>query len=305
MNDIKTILEKIGYTSLKQMGDNWSTRPLYRESNNDFALSIKCDSGIYYDFVERRGGSFTELVQRSLKLLTHQDAEKILKDNNFEDSEIKSNHYEQHITMQKVFSKDMLLKLIHDNSYWNKRGISNETLDIFQGGITWNGRMTGRYVFPIINEKWELVGFSGRRLNNDEKYPKWLLIGKKKEWVYPMQSYQYIKEKKQVVLVESIGDFLALYTVGIKNVLVLFGVSLSAAVIAFLLKYDVAKINICLNNDEEKNSVGNNAAKDIKKELQAYFDESQLNIINLPYKDINDWLLADKDGLEKFCKENL
>jgi DNA primase len=105
--------------------------------------------------------------------------------------------------------------------------------------------------------------------------------------------------------VESIGDFLALYTVGIKNVLVLFGVSLSAAVIAFLLKYDVAKINICLNNDEEKNSVGNNAAKDIKKELQAYFDESQLNIINLPYKDINDWLLADKDGLEKFCKENL
>lgn len=120
-----------------------------------------------------------------------------------------------------------------------------------------------------------------------------------------MQSYQYIKEKKQVVLVESIGDFLALYTVGIKNVLVLFGVSLSAAVIAFLLKHDVAKINICLNNDEEKNSVGNNAAKDIKKELQSYFDESQLNIINLPYKDINDWLLADKDGLEKFCKENL
>jgi DNA primase len=305
INNIKEILNKIGYLQLKDLGTDWQTRPLFRDSDNDTALVIKKDSGIYYDFVERRGGNFSELVQRTLRLPTYQDAEKILKDNNFEDAEIKSNKYESHITMQKVFPKQMLLKLIHDNSYWNKRGISNETLDIFKGGITFNGRMTGRYVFPIENLKNELVGFVGRKIYQDNDFVPWKIIGKKSEWIYPIQSHKYIREKKQVILVESIGDFLSLCEVGVKNILVLFGVNLSPAIISLLLKYDVSKIHICLNNDEEKNSVGNNAAQEIAGELTSYFDKSQINLVTLKFKDFNEWLLADKDGLEKFCKENL
>src|ERR1039457_5989019 len=111
MNEIKIILEKIGYT-LIDMGNEWRTKPLYRESDNNSVVSIQKITGLYYDFADRTGGNLKDLIKRTLNLSNDQDAEKILKDNNFIDPEIKSNKYESHISMQKTFQKEMLLKLI-------------------------------------------------------------------------------------------------------------------------------------------------------------------------------------------------
>lgn len=303
MNNIQSVLNKIGYTDLKDMGNEWRTRPLYRFSDNATSLVIKKDTGLWYDFSERIGGNLTQLVQRTLKLGSFDDAKKVLAENNI-DAEIKNHKYISFVTMQKTFDKSMLHKLTKKHDYWNGRGISEKTVAQFGGGITYNGRLTNRYVFPIFNSKSELVGFAGRLLVNNPDFPKWKLIGQKSQWLYPLHlNKEEIEKKKSVILVESIGDMLALFECGIKNILVIFGVDLSEKMIEFFLKMDMQKIIIALNDDEGNGLVGNNAAIEIRDKLYNYFDEEQVSLITPENKDFNEWLKKDRAGLEKFLEQ--
>ena len=63
---IKEILTEIGYDLLDQ-GNNYRAKPLYRDSDSQNVLSIDKDSGVWYDFKEKKGGKFEELVRLSLK----------------------------------------------------------------------------------------------------------------------------------------------------------------------------------------------------------------------------------------------
>mgnify|MGYP001287018461 CR=1 FL=1 len=45
--------------------------------------------------------------------------------------------------------------------------------------------MYRRMVFPVYNEHNQIVGFSGRKVDDDNDYPKWKHIGKRNNWVYP------------------------------------------------------------------------------------------------------------------------
>ena len=53
------------------------------------------------------------------------------------------------------------------HEYWVGRGISEQTLTHFEGGVVYEGKMKNRYVFPIFDYKKNLVGVSGRDLVND------------------------------------------------------------------------------------------------------------------------------------------
>jgi DNA primase len=143
--------------------------------------------------------------------------------------------------------------------------------------------MKNRYVFPIFDIKNNIIGFSGRDITNLSKI-KWKHLGEKNDFVYPLfLNSQDIETQKEVILVESIGDMLSLYQAGIKNVLVTFGTSLSLGILNYLLKIDVKKINISLNNDSNKNNAGNIGAEKTYSRLKRYFDDKQLKIA-LPTK---------------------
>jgi DNA primase len=92
-----------------------------------------------------------------------------------------------------------------------------------------------------------------------------------------------LQEQREVILVESVGDMLNLWQNGIKNVLVTFGTSLSLPILNQLLKLDIKKIYISLNNDSNKNMAGNIGADKIYSRLKRYFDQRQLKIA-LPIK---------------------
>ena len=273
--DGKEILQKIGYTDLREGSKEWSTRPLYRDSDNYTALSINKVTGDWYDFVERIGGKLPQLVQKTLQLPDNQAVEAFLGDSSYKIT-IKNNY---ELTDVKKFDKQLLIKLGKDHSYWASRGVSVHTVNTFQGGVTFNGRMAYRYVFPIFNDREDLVGFSGRRLNENENFAKWKHLGKKTGWLYPIKwNAHIIMEKKEVILVESIGDMLSLWEAGIKNTLVTFGVNVSPKIIEFLLKIDAQKIIIAFNNDSDNKSVGNFAAEEAKLKLMNFFDERQITI---------------------------
>jgi hypothetical protein len=81
MENLEQILNSIGYTSLKDLGLEYQTTPLYRDSNNATALVIRKSDGVFYDFVEKIGGSLAYLIQLTLKT-TPEDVQKILQNNN-------------------------------------------------------------------------------------------------------------------------------------------------------------------------------------------------------------------------------
>jgi hypothetical protein len=279
--NVYQILTDLGY-KLKDFGKEYRTRPLYRDSDNDTVLKIYKDTGHWFDFKENISGDFSSLVGMTLKLEDPSKAKEWLKDKNF------TFHQPKEISKPllkstKKFDLELLSNLENNHSYWNKRNINNETLSQFKGGVGKAGKMKSRYVFPIFDIKNNIIGFSGRDITNLSKI-KWKHLGEKNDFVYPLfLNSQAIETQKEVILVESIGDMLSLYQAGIKNVLVTFGTSLSLGILNYLLKIDIKKIYISLNNDSNKNNAGNIGAEKTYSRLKRYFDDKQLKI-SLPTK---------------------
>jgi hypothetical protein len=275
--EVLDILQKIGYTDLRDFGKEWRARPLYRPSDNTTSLCIKKSTGEWYDFSGRVGGGLAQLVQTTLGI-SFEDTKAFLGDTTIKPSS--KNRYE--LSSVRKFDKMLLVKLQKDHTYWLNRRISTKTVEIFEGGITFNGRMAYRYVFPIFDERHDLIGFSGRSLTNNPDYPKWKHLGAKSNWLYPLTwNREILSEKREVILLESIGDMLALWENNIKNTIVCFGVDVSHKIVELLLKLDTQRIIVAFNNDTKNNNVGNEAAEDCKTKLLNFFDPQQV-VIALP-----------------------
>ena len=222
LNIIYNLLTEIGY-SLKDYGKEYRTKPLYRESDNDTVLRIYKDTGNWIDFKENITGDFTSLIKLSLNLKNNDEAKKYLENKNFiiytNDNTLIN---KPKIKNVKTFDKNILNSLIKNHDYWIKRNINIETLEKFKGGLIREGKMKNRYVFPIFNHKNEIIGLSGRDTTNNNSI-KWKHLGEKSSWCYPLfLSLDLIKNKKEVIIVESIGDCLNLFQAGISNVIVSF-----------------------------------------------------------------------------------
>ena len=297
-SSVKDILTEIGYDLLDQ-GKNYRTKPLYRDSDSSNVLSIDKESGVWYDFKEKRGGKFEELIRLSLKQGDITETKEWLKLKAGRSGPIVKKEKPK-LKMPKKYPKEILLKLKKDHSYWEGRGINPEVSKIFEGGVAESGQMANRYVFPIFNSLDEVVGFTGRYLKDipaNSKIPKWKHVGGTSGWCFPLKhNKKHIFKNKSVILVERVGDTLALRNAGIYNSMVTFGLTVSKAVTLVLLRMDVQQIFISFNNDFENNA-GNRAAEEAKKQLLKHFDSEQVKV-SLPFKndfgdmnvsEINQW----------------
>ena len=92
---------------------------------------------------------------------------------------------------------------------------------------------------------------------------------------------------------------LSLWQSGVKNTAVIFGLDINNSLLNLLIRLDLNKIYISLNNDEDKNNAGNNAAKKLNTKLLKFFDKNQVTVA-LPTKndfgvmnqqEISQWIL--------------
>lgn len=276
MTSVRDVLINIGYDP-KDFGSTFRAKPLYRDSNNNTSLIIDKETGKWHDFGTNQGGDLQQLIKVSLGISSEEELSKYLA------GYVPTTQKHVKIEQQKIYPKELLVKLKKDYSYWEGRGVSKETLELLQGGIADNGKMANRYVFPIFNSQDELVGFCGRSLSKCPEI-KWKILGAKSNWCYPLKiNKSIIAESGEVILLESLGDFLSLWEAGIKNSIVCFGVEVSSTIISSLIKLDVKKIILGFNNDIGNNEVGNKAAQRAKDKLSSYFDEDQIQIA-LPVK---------------------
>ena len=312
--DFQGILESIGY-QLIDCGDHWRTQALYRDGDNKTAVKIYKNTGVWMDFVENKGSKpFEALVQLTIK--DPSQVTEILGKSSTEN--VITYSPTEKIEMEKIYPEESLEKLFPNYNFYKKREISELTQQKFQVGLAGVGKMYRRMVFPIYNEHTQLIGFSGRKVDDDNNYPKWKHIGKRNNWVYPALNKktevdEEIKLKKEVILVESIGDALALYEQGIKNVLVIFGLSVNNNIINYLSAHSIRHICISTNNDKGS---GENRGfiAGIKSfiKLSKYFDLDSLTVKfpPTPYNDfgdahldgynLNDWLARDIDKAAQF-----
>ena len=287
--DVKEILSDLGYKGLKIYNRDFR----YGEKLH---LTIDRKTGNWYNYKSNSGGPISYLVKETLSISLN-DAKKWLKErhNFYPTTETK---VEIHDTLNcpETFDNKLLTKLTPNHQYWNERGIDARTVALFEGGVVNGGKLANRYVFPIFNSRKQIVGFTGRSLND---HPiKWFHRGKTSEWVYPaFFNVKNIREKQEVIFVEGIGDMLKLWECGIQNTLVNFGLNISNSVLNFLFKIRPRKIYLSFDNDESK--AGEKAAHKAREKLIKHFDENKIFIRLASNKDFGDMTKEEINQWEK------
>ena len=291
--DIKEVLLELGF-KLRDRGPYWQTNALWRNGDNFTAVQIYKDSGVWRDYVDNTSFlPFQALIEKTLgtkdkKILSRyiQPSGEAKSSSTFEKEDQKVK-----IQMDEIYSLEYLSKLLPHFKFYNDKEISNLTLKLYKGGLATAGKLNGRFVFPIVgeNDSSQIIGFTGRHLrwNSESEFPKWKHVGRKSNWLYPvcitsgesLPFLECIQERREIIIVESIGDSLALTQNKFLNHLVVGGLDLSSKQISFLLSHELDQIIIATNND--KSNVGLHAAIKIFIKLLNYFDINKLRI-NLP-----------------------
>jgi len=280
---IVELLKKMGYMPEKSGSDYLRMKAIYRNSASS-SLSVNTKSGWFTDFVTGQSGPLVKLAMITLNI-NEKDAKNFLRDEYFDSSaNAREEEEETKIVQDKFFDSDFVKDLMPWYTFYKNRGISEQTVKDFGGGVKTYGKLNNRFVFPIYQGE-KIIGLAGRDLYTNSQRPKWKILGRKANFVYPYKlTHSDIESSRCVILVESIGDALSLYEAGIKNFLVLFGLSVSKPVILTLIKSNVDKIIIATNNDiDSETNRGMEAALGIKYKLSKFFSSDSI-FVKLPYK---------------------
>ena len=288
--DVRSVLEKLGY-KLSDFGDSWRTSALYRGGDNPTSLKIYKNSGVWMDYVDgNKSMPLTALVQKTLGTNDHKVISQYVDTTNSKNFTYSKRSSK--IQMEDTYPEEALERLLPHYKFYNSKRISDETLKFYRCGLATTGAMNNRYVFPIYNDAAKICGFSGRDATNNSGRAKWKHMGRKTNWSYPLylgagsklEVLEAIDLKKEIILVESIGDSMALFENGYKNNLVTFGLDVSPKLMTTLITLNPEKIIIATNNDftAEKNRGLESAAKIFIKLLK-YFDIDSL-LIKPPVK---------------------
>ncbi len=120
--------------------------------------------------------------------------------------------------------------------YLTKKGYSTKEIVDAGIGVLSNGtlvdRFKGRVIFTLTNMKGEIVGFSGRKIDNSDasKYVNSnenVLFNKSSCLYNFFEAKSFILKENTVYVVEGFMDVIALYKAGVKNAIATMGVALS------------------------------------------------------------------------------
>ncbi len=144
-----------------------------------------------------------------------------------------------------------------------KRGFSpQELVESGLGVASKSGcydRFRGRIIFPLVDHKGNIIGFSGRVLDKGEPAsqqggPKYIntpqtIIFDKGSFLYGLHLAKgEIKQKKEAILVEEEMEVILDYQAGIKNVVAAKGTALTQNQVELLKKY-TENIALCFDTD--------------------------------------------------------
>lgn len=192
-------------------------------------------------------------------------------------------------------TSNKLTKLLLSKNY-NNQILLNSGISSTKNDMVYD-TFIDRIMFPLWNLEGKVVGFSGRIYNTDDasKYvnSKESEIFKKGKLIYNYhKAKDEVRRKKCVIVVEGFMDVIALYKVGIKNVVATMGTAVTREQ-AEILKRLSTNIILCFDGDE----AGNKATLSCSIELNNV--GIMPSVVRLPDNlDPDDYII--KYGVDKF-----
>lgn len=166
--------------------------------------------------------------------------------------------------------------------FLKKRGFTQS--DIKDAGMT-NRRggdlFRARIMVPLMDSNGQIIGFTGRLIENDPKAPKYLntpqtILYDKSSHVFGLsQAKEEIRKKKQVVMVEGNLDVISSHQAGIKEVVAAAGTALTEKHLKTVKRF-TPEITLCFDSDRA-GIAATERAINISQTLDV-----QLKIITLP-----------------------
>ena len=143
------------------------------------------------------------------------------------------------------------LRLNDWHPYLNHRGISRQTAQSFGvGHYAGPGILRGRIVFPIHNERGELVAYAGRCLDGvGPKYRFPAGFSKSRTLFHLPIAVRFAPPDGSVILVEGFFDCMKVHQAGYRNVVALMGTNLSEHQ-AQLLTERFLRVVVMLDGDQ-------------------------------------------------------
>lgn len=331
------------YLTVKKAGINFKANcPFHDEKTPSFVISserqiFKCfgcqKSGDIFTFlIEKEGMDFKEalefLAKKAGVTLKQTEGKKDLKERLFEVN-LKAQEFFHYILTKHELGKTAL-------EYLKKRGISNESIEEFGIGYAPNSwqsltafllkrgfkkeeivesglavlskssvydRFRGRIMFPLIDGKDKLRGFSGRVLYKAE--PKY--INSPQTPIFDKSTYLFginlakaeIRNKKEAILVEGEMDVILSHQSGFKNVVAVKGTALTEGQIDLLQKY-TTDLKLCFDMDLAGDSASLRSIEMLEKA------NMNIKVIELKSgKDAAEVVLEDKQVWKKAVEQAL
>jgi len=184
-------------------------------------------------------------------------------------------------------TRDIVRPRLHrPSNYYLRRGYSQEVLDEFDIGVCLDSgqEMRDRVVVPVYDEEYGvLVGCVGRSMVETSKM-KWKNSKgfSKSIWLYALnKSKDFIKPCGTAILVEGQGDVWRLWEAGIKNVVGMFGSSLSDVQTHLLKELGISNLVVLTDSD----GAGQNAKEKIRDKCSDLFNIIE---VDMPANDVGE-----------------
>src|SRR3989344_1646247 len=188
---------------------------------------------------------------------------------------------------------------------------SYQRQDIFDAGLatikggTLVDFFKGRVMFPLIDHRGNVVGFSGRVFEDGDRGPKY--INTKDTLIYHKGSHFFgihgakeaIKKENRAIIVEGEFDVISCFKEGVGNAIAVKGTALTVEQIALLCRF-AQKVSLCFDTD----AAGQEA---IKRSLLACEEKGMsVGVVAIPIgKDADEAIKKDPAGFKKAVKHDI
>lgn len=276
------------------------------ESNNRTAFSwnyelgsFKCwsagchekGSDIFSLISQLKGLSFYESIEWILIKLRI-DLEKLkISHDSIDNIEFIRNARLKRVDEEKIINEKILDQMAPTQYLVLERGFSQETSDKYSPRIGNSNvtNMINRIAIPVRNIRGEIVGFTGRAIN-DSIIPKWLhqnfQSGSQLFNLYSAKDH--IMNSSTIIITEGPFDCFKFEDASIYNSVAIFGKSLTQQQISLILSSGAFKIIIALDNDE----AGKSGSDSIEEKLKDFCDIKTF-VIPEGKKDIGEMTLKE------------
>lgn len=149
-------------------------------------------------------------------------------------------------------SPSSLSEYLMKKKNFTSRDLTNAGVSFEKAGKVYDF-FRGRIMFPLYDHRGNILGFSGRALNETDM-PKYIntretLVYQKGSVFFGLNlSKEEIKQKQNAILVEGEFDLISLFTTGIKNVVAIKGTALTETQVALIARFS-PKVTFCFDND--------------------------------------------------------